>query len=93
MTSKRPTECFVYITLPGARSSVTAGRFVLEKTPSGDPIGRFVYGRTYLANPNAVEIDPIELKLSEQTYETVRLNGVFGALRDAGPDSAPASRS
>jgi serine/threonine-protein kinase HipA len=87
MTSKRPTECFVYITLPGARSSVTAGRFVLEKTPSGDPIGRFVHGRTYLANPNAVEIDPIELKLSEQTYETVRLNGVFGALRDAGPDS------
>jgi serine/threonine-protein kinase HipA len=26
------------------------------------------------------------LKLSARTYETVRLNGVFGALRDAGPD-------
>ena len=32
------------------------------------------------------EIDPVELKLSARTYETARLNGVFGALRDAGPD-------
>lgn len=87
MTSNRPTECFVYITLPGAREAVTAGRFVLEETPSGDALGRFVYGRSYLRNPDAVEIDPIELKLSDQTYETVRMKGVFGALRDAGPDS------
>jgi serine/threonine-protein kinase HipA len=86
MTSKSLNECFVYITLPGARAAVTAGKFVLEQTPQGDSIGRFVYGRSYLANQDAVEIDPIELKLSEQTYETVRLNGVFGALRDAGPD-------
>jgi serine/threonine-protein kinase HipA len=87
MTSNRSTECFVYITLPGARAAVTAGRFVLEQAPSGDALGRFIYGRSYLANPDALEIDPIELKLSDQTYETVRLNGVFGALRDAGPDS------
>jgi len=86
MTSKRPTECFVYITLPGAREAITAGRFVLSETPTGDPIGQFVYGRSYLANPDAVEIDPVELKLSDQTYDTVRLNGVFGAIRDAGPD-------
>jgi len=86
MTSKRPTECFVYITLPGARQAITAGKFVLSETPTGYPIGQFVYGRTYLANRDAVEIDPVELKLSDQTYDTVRLNGVFGAIRDAGPD-------
>ncbi|RXH53791.1 type II toxin-antitoxin system HipA family toxin [Granulicella sibirica] len=86
MTSRHSTECFVYVTLPGARAAITAGRFVLEQTPTGDPIGRFVYGRSYLANPDAVEIDPVELKLSNETYETVRLNGVFGAIRDAGPD-------
>lgn len=80
------SECFVYITLPGATSAVTAGRFVLEKNQKGDPLGRFVYGRSYLANPEAVPIDPVELHLSEKTYETVQLNGVFGALRDAGPD-------
>ena len=86
MTSKRPTACFVYITLPGAREAITAGKFVLSETPTGYPIGQFVYGRTYLANRDAVEIDPVELKLSDQTYDTVRLNGVFGAIRDAGPD-------
>jgi serine/threonine-protein kinase HipA len=87
MTSSRLGECFVYITLPGAHTATTAGRFVLEQTPRGEALGRFVYGRSYLANADAVEIDPIELKLSDKTYETVRLNGVFGALRDAGPDS------
>jgi serine/threonine-protein kinase HipA len=76
----------VYITLPGSVSAVTAGKFALEITRSGDPIGRFVYGRSYLKNAQALAIDPVELKLSEQTYETARLNGVFGALRDAGPD-------
>jgi serine/threonine-protein kinase HipA len=88
MISKRPTptECFVYITLPGVGAAVTAGRFVLEQTPNGDPVGRFVYGRSYLDNPDAVEIDPVELKLSGATYETARLNGLFGAIRDAGPD-------
>ena len=80
------SECFVYITLPGGTSATTAGRFVLEKTQRGDPLGRFVYGRSYLDNPNAVPIDPVELLLSEKTYETVQLNGIFGALRDAGPD-------
>jgi len=80
------SECFVYITLPGATSATTAGRFVLEKNQQGDPLGRFVYGRSYLNNPDAVPIDPVELLLSEKTYETVQLNGIFGALRDGGPD-------
>ena len=72
MTSN-PAECFVYITLPGGVSAVTAGKFVLEETRQGDPLGRFVYGKSYLDNPRAVPIDPIELKLSGTTYETVRL--------------------
>jgi serine/threonine-protein kinase HipA len=86
MTSKPPPECFVYITLPRAETATTAGRFVLEETSSGEPFGRFIYGRSYLRNPDAVDIDPVELKLSDTTYETTQLNGVFGALRDAGPD-------
>ncbi len=67
-------------------SPVTAGKFVLTKNPRGDALGRFVYGRSYLENPRAVEVDPVELKISPKTYETAQLNGVFGALRDAGPD-------
>lgn len=87
MTSRdSASECFVYITLPGQVSAVTAGKFVREQDPRSDAVGRFVYGRSYLENPLAVEVDPVELKLSARTYETARLNGVFGALRDAGPD-------
>lgn len=86
MSSNSPKECFVYITLPGKVSAITAGKFVLDQTGSGVPLGRFVYGQSYLKNPEAVAIDPIELKLSNTTYSTVHLKGVFGALRDAGPD-------
>ena len=88
MTSKAggATECFVYMTLPGETDAVTAGRFELATSRQGVVTGRFVYGRSYLARPNAVEIDPVELKLTSRTYETVLMKGVFGALRDAGPD-------
>lgn len=86
MTSKPNTECYVYITLPGETEAVTAGRFELTKDRRGNALGRFVYGKSYLARDNAVAIDPVELKLSGDTYETTRLNGVLGALRDAGPD-------
>jgi serine/threonine-protein kinase HipA len=86
MSSNSPRECFVYITLPGKVSAITAGKFVLGQTGSGAPLGRFVYGQSYLQNREAVAIDPIELKLSNTAYRTVHLKGVFGALRDAGPD-------
>ena len=88
MTSKAigATGCYVYITLPGETESVTAGRFELAISRQGVVTGRFIYGRSYLARANAVEIDPVELKLSARTYETVLMKGVFGALRDSGPD-------
>ena len=86
MTSEAPAECFVYITLPGQTEPVTAGRFALSLDRRGTPQGRFVYGRSYLERPNAVALDPVELKLSPRTYATAALNGVFGALRDASPD-------
>jgi serine/threonine-protein kinase HipA len=86
MTSEATAECFVYITLPGQTEPVTAGRFALSLDRRGTPEGRFVYGRSYLERPNAVALDPIELKLSPRTYSTVALGGVFGALRDASPD-------
>jgi serine/threonine-protein kinase HipA len=86
MNSRSPAGCYVYVTLPGETDAVVAGRFELTKDRSGNALGRFVYGKSYLARGNAVAIDPVELKLSDETYETARLNGVFGALRDSGPD-------
>jgi serine/threonine-protein kinase HipA len=58
----------------------------LESDRAGVPVGRFVYGKNYLGNPDAVPIDSTELKLTGTTYRTTALKGVFGALRDAGPD-------
>jgi hypothetical protein len=52
-------------------------------------VGRFVYGRSYRARPDAVALDPINLPLSPQTYQTARLGGVFGALRGCPDRSAP----
>jgi serine/threonine-protein kinase HipA len=86
MTSETPSECYVYITLPGDTEPVTAGRFALSVDRRGVPEGRFVYGRSYLERPNAVALDPVELKLAPRTYATASMGGVFGALRDASPD-------
>ena len=86
MTFEAPGECFVYITLPGETEPVTAGRFALSVDRRGVPEGRFVYGRSYLERPNAVALDPVELKLAPRTYATASMGGVFGALRDASPD-------
>jgi serine/threonine-protein kinase HipA len=79
-------ECFVYITLPGQVVPITAGKYVLTRTAAGDALGQFIYGRSYLANPQRVEIDPADLVLAQTMFQTVQLQGVFGALRDAGPD-------
>jgi serine/threonine-protein kinase HipA len=87
VTSKDPAqECFVYIILPGEIEFVTAGKFQLSSDRQGYPVGRFVYGDSYLARENAVPIDPLELKLGRETFETRVLKGVFGSLRDACPD-------
>jgi len=86
MTSEAPGECYVYMTLPGATTAVTAGRYALSTGRRGAPEGRFVYGRSYLERPNAVALDPVELKLGPRTHSTISLRGVFGALRDASPD-------
>jgi len=84
--SSSAQECFVHIVLPGETEFVTAGRFARATGAHGIAVGRFVYGRSYLARDNAVPIDPLELKLERRVYETTLLQGVFGALRDASPD-------
>jgi len=89
MTSRpAPPGCFVYITLPGATEAVTAARFELTTSRGGFPLGRLVYGKSYLARGgDAVAFDPVELRLGPRVYETTMMKGVFGALRDASPDS------
>ena len=83
MNSER--ECFVHIVLPGATEFVTAGRFRWTVDGVGG-VGEFVYGRSYRERVDAVEFDPVELRLTSQVYETARMQGFFGAIRDSMPD-------
>src|SRR5438552_714412 len=76
------SSCYVYLQLPGTLQTVTCGRYVQTGA-----IGRFVYARSYLENPAAVELEKFELPLRPGTFETARLGGMFGSLRDASPDS------
>lgn len=82
MPISEDSSCYVYIQLPESMEVVTCGRFVQQ-----GEVGRFVYGRSYLANPRAVELEKFELPLRPGTFETARLGGIFGALRDASPDA------
>src|SRR3990167_5608750 len=84
MTSKH--ECYVYIMLPGATEFVTAARFRVSTTDDRIPIGEFLYGKNYLAHQDAVELDPVELRLAQIRYQTKKMHGFFGAIRDAMPD-------
>lgn len=79
-------ECFVYVVLPGDTQFVTAGRFELQQDRQGRAVGAFVYGRRYRERPEAVELDPVELRLGARPFQTGRMGGFFGALRDALPD-------
>jgi serine/threonine-protein kinase HipA len=80
------SEAFVWMHLPGQAVPTLAGRIRHEATPGG-AVGRFVYGKSYLANPAAVAIDPFALPLREEEYASTTLGGHFSALLDAGPDS------
>ncbi len=79
-------ECLVYLVPPGETAFVTAARFRWQSDVGGMPLGRLVYGVRYLERAGAVPVDPLELPLTTQVYETRTLGGVFGALRDAAPD-------
>lgn len=48
---------------------------------------RFAYGRGYLERPDAVAIDPVQLPLGEESYETPTDWAIFNGLRDASPDA------
>jgi serine/threonine-protein kinase HipA len=67
-------------------SPVVAARYALEPTAAG-PLGRLVYGRSYLERPESLPLDPVHLPLSEEEFTTTKIGGMFGALRDTAPDA------
>ena len=58
-------ECYVYVVPPGSTEFVTAGRFSQSRDRQGQPVGTFVYGRRYRERADAVELDPVQLRLRQ----------------------------
>ena len=79
-------RAYVYLQLPQSLEVVTAGFYELGFS-QGVPTGSFVYNPTYLQRADAVPLDPYELPLAPRRAQTVKLKGIFGALRDASPDA------
>jgi serine/threonine-protein kinase HipA len=83
MTSE---SAFVWTHLPGDVLPTLCGRFSQEPNASGVATGKFVYGQSYLTNPDALALDPVGMPLASKDYATTALRGVFGPLLDAMPD-------
>lgn len=79
-------RAYVYLQLPQSMEVVTAGFYELA-FPQGVPTGSFVYNPAYLRRADAVPLEPYELPLAPRRTQTVKLKGIFGALRDASPDA------
>ena len=79
-------RAYVYLQLPQSLEVVTAGFYELG-FPQGLATGSFVYNPASLKRPDAVALESYELPLSPRRFQTVKLKGIFGALRDASPDA------
>lgn len=79
-------RAYVYLQLPQSMEVVTAGFYELA-FPQGVLTGSFVYNPAYLRRADAVPLELYELPLAPKRTQTVKLKGIFGALRDASPDA------
>lgn len=80
-------NCFVYIQLPNSLETITAGKFNWQNSGSRTDVGTFIYGRSYLANPDSIALDPFQLPLEAREFQVTLNEGVPGVIRDASPDS------
>lgn len=76
-------QCTVFVCTDPA-APVAAGRFAIDDAGQG----HFVYGKSYLARPDAFSFDPLNLRLGrEQMRVAIWPDESFGVLSDAGPNS------
>lgn len=74
-------ELFVWIWLPGAGDPVVAGKLFREGSVFG-----FIYGSSYLANPNAISLFEPELPLNGEPQSPAGM-ALHGCVADASPDA------
>lgn len=78
---------FVHIDL-GDGNPIVAGRHMIDFERN---IGQFIYGNSYLNNPNAIAIDPVHLPLKAAEVFDIPItrmaqSGIWPVLLDSGPD-------
>lgn len=76
-------QTYVYMYLPASGQFVPAGILDISQDADG-VISLFRYGHRYLERPDAIPLDPLQLPLTTQEFQTT---GIFGAFQDASPDS------
>ena len=76
-------QTYVYIHLPAAGQFIPAGILDISQD-SGGVISLFRYGHRYLERPDAIPLDPLQLPLTPEEFQTT---GLFGAFQDASPDN------
>lgn len=74
---------YVYIHLPASGQFVPVGILDMSED-AGGVISEFRYGHRYLERTDAIPVDPLQLPLTTQRFQTT---GLFGAFQDASPDS------
>jgi len=74
--------CYVWTWLPDSTEPVVAGRLVRSR-------GRysFLYGQSYLNNPNAIPLNNLELNLSPEIISPPKGLMIASGIRDASPDA------
>ncbi len=77
-------ELYVYVYLE-KDEWVPAGLLQFEESGRYSS-SSFRYGTQYLRRENRIELDPVQLPLSDTTYVTPDGFSVFNGIRDAGPD-------
>lgn len=77
-----PTEAFVWVWLPETAEPVVAGQI---REVAGQH--RFIYGRSYLSNPDAISLYGPELPLRPGWQDPPEGLDMAGCLWDASPDS------
>lgn len=82
MTSKVPTQAYVWIWLPGATQPVVAG----QTTAQGETV-QFNYGRSYLERENAIPLYLPELPLENGLLPLPDGLSMPSSIRDAAPDA------
>jgi serine/threonine-protein kinase HipA len=75
------TECYVY-EANSTPNPILVGKYWLE-----EGVSAFVYGKNWLARPDAFALDPLHLPLEEKIFHPKKTNGPINVLADAGVDN------